>query len=231
MPSSYGHGNTGRTGTRSGLSTQFKVIAVITVVIIQAYAVYVFLLKGRSRFDNSSSNSALNSIAVVTAKRLRDLALSAAAAPSPAALPGPAVRKPAVPQEASPKQQQAAAPPPRKGDPWLTKETCHILNDDTELCQYEGPLCVSQSETAEFIFVSSPPADNGQADERSWCYDARTFETSHRCQYQGSRRRENLPNHAYAQPVHFAQVRLLLHHVLMHTCTHTHIYTHSCPRT
>lgn len=43
--------------------------------------------------------------------------------------------------------------------------------------------------------------------ERSWCYDARTFETSHACRYQGSRRRENLPAHAYAQPAHFAQVR------------------------
>lgn len=138
-------------------------IAILVALVVQVSVVWYVMYRpsmARERAFASEGGSGLSVLSIKKATENR-LASMAALARQVQALPSPA---PPPPPAAA-----AHAPAPgrrkkKKVDPWITRETCHILNDDSELCQYDGPICVSQSDSAEFVFVSSPPADHGEAE-------------------------------------------------------------------
>ena len=74
---------------------------------------------------------------------------------------------------------EAAAPsdtPPAVGtgrDPWLTAQACTLLADESELCDYKGPVCVALGGGGEATVYVSHSRREMEFDPRDWCYDAR----------------------------------------------------------
>lgn len=97
-----------------------------------------------------------------------------------------------------------ATPAPPQRNPWVTQQLCHFLPDESELCVYEGPLCVS----GEQVFVAAELQEGRsmnyfQDDGRQRCMDYRYFDRRDACNYAGPFQRANLDASAYEDPLKY----------------------------
>lgn len=91
-------------------------------------------------------------------------------------------------------------------DPFVTKQLCYVFSDESEMCVYEGPVCVNNKEQ---ILLGAPVEESRREalmdDGRTRCLDYRYFERRDMCSYTGPFKRPNLPQSWYQKPLSKAQ--------------------------
>lgn len=83
-------------------------------------------------------------------------------------------------------------------NPFVTSQLCHVLADETEICTYEGPLCLAKDQVFVGVDPATMPREAWHDDGRHRCLDFRHYERRASCEYSGPFTRPNLPREAYA---------------------------------
>ena len=82
-----------------------------------------------------------------------------------------------------------------------TRQQCYQLADESEICVYDGPLCVNNGDQ---ILVGAPAEETRtfamEDDARTRCLDFRYFERHDGCSYTGPFKRPNLDESWYKRP-------------------------------
>jgi Glycosyltransferase 61 len=79
-------------------------------------------------------------------------------------------------------------------NPWLTQQQCFENSDETEICIWRGPVCMTNKD--QIIVSRERRPDYGSHDPRSWCPDHRAYRRTYECK----NKRPNLPEEAYKNP-------------------------------
>lgn len=91
-------------------------------------------------------------------------------------------------------------------DPFVTRQLCYNFADESEICVYEGPVCVNNKEQIVIGAPAEVPHIEALYDDgRSRCLDYRYFERRDACAYTGPFKRPNLPEEWYKKPLHKSQ--------------------------
>ena len=72
----------------------------------------------------------------------------------------------------------------RKAHPWHTDQLCYMLPDDSEFCEYDGPICYAGG--SQIVVLSNSPAesmDRNDDGRGAACADYRWWEPSDSCGY------------------------------------------------
>ena len=152
---------------------QFKVIAILTAVFVATSALF-YIASFTPIFSTPTRRIPFTLSCSNSGNGVRGGSRNSSVDPAPRSALDATVRPPPAPPAVVPSSPPRPAVSAKSNrDPWLTAQACSLLADESELCDYKGPVCLALSPGGDATVYVSHSQREMEFDPRDWCYDAR----------------------------------------------------------